>query len=89
MPKSPTGDQIRHAFAQTVRSLRLEAGISQERLARDLGIARGYTAALERGRHTPKLYTIWRLLPGFHVTFPEFARELDRKLKRAGTPAIR
>jgi transcriptional regulator with XRE-family HTH domain len=50
--------QIRRACAQTIRSLRLKAGLSQERLARDLGIDRGNyqlnTAAVinigERGR---------------------------------------
>jgi transcriptional regulator with XRE-family HTH domain len=82
MPKPPTRDQISHAFAQTVRSLRLKAGISQERLARSLGVDRANTAALERGRRTPTLYTVCRLLPGLRVTFAEFARELERNLNR-------
>jgi transcriptional regulator with XRE-family HTH domain len=72
MPKPPTRDQIRSAFAQTVRSLRLKAGISQERLALDLGIDRG---------HTPRLYTVLRLLADLHVTFAEFAREFERTLR--------
>jgi transcriptional regulator with XRE-family HTH domain len=80
MPKPPTRDQIRRAFAQTVRSLRLKAGISQERLALNLGIDRGNTAGLERGLHSPRLYTILRLLPGLHVTFVEFADEFERSL---------
>jgi transcriptional regulator with XRE-family HTH domain len=61
--------QIRRACAQTVRSLRLKAGLSQERLVRELGIDRGNLAGLERGLHTPTLYTMCRLLPGLHVTF--------------------
>jgi hypothetical protein len=84
MPKPPTRDQIRLAFAQTVRSLRLKARISQERLALNLGIDRGNTAGLERGLHTPRLYTILRLLPGLHVTFIEFAGEFERTLHTKG-----
>jgi len=61
--------QIGRAFAQTVRSLRCEVGISQERLALGVGINRAHLAGLERGVHTPTLYTMCRLLPGLHVTF--------------------
>jgi transcriptional regulator with XRE-family HTH domain len=57
-----------------VRALRLKAGLSQERLARDLGIDRGNLASLKRGLHTPTFYTIVRLLSGLHVTFVEFCR---------------
>ena len=72
---------IGHVFGQTVRSLRLEAGISQERLALGVGINRAHLAGLERGLHTPTLYTICRLLPGLHVTFVEFCRKFERILR--------
>ena len=85
MPKLPTRPQIRRAFADTVRSLSLKAGISQGRLALSLGIDRGNTAALEHGRHTPTLYTICRLLPGLHASFVEFGQEFSLRLK-ACTP---
>jgi transcriptional regulator with XRE-family HTH domain len=74
--------QIRRAFAQTVRELRLKAGLSQERLALNLGIDRGNLASLERGVHTPRLYTIARLLPGLHITFVEFVQEFERILNQ-------
>ena len=74
--------QIRRAFAQTVRELRLKAGLSQERLALNLGINRANLASLERGVHTPRLYTIARLLPGLHITFVEFVQEFERILKQ-------
>ena len=72
--------QIGRACAQTVRSLRLKAGLSQERLALGAGINRAYVAGLERGLHTPTLYTMCRLLPGLHVTFIEFCRTFERIL---------
>jgi transcriptional regulator with XRE-family HTH domain len=74
---------IGHVFAQTVRSLRLEAGISQERLALGVGINRAHLAGLERGLHTPTLYTVCRLLPRLHVTFVEFCRTFERILKQS------
>ena len=77
--------QIRRAFAQTVRELRLKAGLSQERLALNLGINRGNLASLERGVHTPRLYTIARLLPGLGVTFVGFVQEFERILKEVIT----
>jgi transcriptional regulator with XRE-family HTH domain len=73
---------MRCALAETVRSLRLKAGISPERLARRLGVDRANTAALEHGRSSPTLYTVCRLLPGLHVTFAEFAQELEGSLNR-------
>ena len=84
MLKSATRNQIRCAFAQTVRFLRQKAGISQERLARNLGIDRGYLGGLEREKHTPTLESVFRLLPGLHVTFAEFAREFERTLRAKG-----
>jgi transcriptional regulator with XRE-family HTH domain len=72
---------LRHAFGQTVRRLRLKAGISQERLALNVGLNRANTASLERGRRTPTLETVFKLLPGLHVTFVEFAQEFERTLR--------
>jgi hypothetical protein len=66
-----------------VRDACPRAGLSQERLARDLGVDRGNLAIQERGRHTPGLYTIVRLLPGLGVTFVEFCRTFERILKQS------
>jgi transcriptional regulator with XRE-family HTH domain len=64
----PTTAQLRSAFAKTVRELRLKAGLSQEELAHELKIDRGNLASAERGKHTPTLGTLVRLLPGLRVT---------------------
>ena len=61
--------QIGRACAQTVRSLRLKAGLSQERLARDLGIDRGNLAGLERGLHTPTFLHDRQAAPGLRRHF--------------------
>jgi transcriptional regulator with XRE-family HTH domain len=75
--------QIRRACAQAVRELRLKAGLSQEQLARDLGIDLGIWPAWSAGCTRPRFYTIARLLPGLHITFVEFCRTFERILKQS------
>jgi transcriptional regulator with XRE-family HTH domain len=74
---------LRSAFGQTVRELRLKAGLTQEKLAHELKIDRGNLAKAEAGRHNPSMYTMVRLLPGLRVTMVEFAEEYERNLRAA------
>ena len=74
---------IARAFGITLRYLRLRDGVTQEALAHESGVDRGYLGELERGRYNPTLETIYRLLPHLKVGFAEFAEEFDRTLKRA------
>ena len=71
------------AFGLCIRGLRSKSGITQEALALAAGIDRGYMGALERGRHSPSLEKIYRLLGPLGVTFQEFAAEYDKCLRRA------
>lgn len=75
-----TRDQVRRAFADTVRILRARKGISQENLAHEAGLSRAHMGAIEREKHTPTLESVYKLLPALGVTFEEFAREFDRVL---------
>ena len=77
---------MRRAFADTVRTLRARAGISQEKLALKAGMDRVYLGGLEREKHTPTLESIFRLLPTLGVTFTEFAREFERTLYSRKSP---
>lgn len=70
------------AFGQCVRELRKRLGITQEGLAMQAGIDRGYMGALERGKHSPTIGKIYQLLPALQVTFAEFAAEYDKCLRR-------
>jgi len=81
--RPPTSrDQLRLAFADTVQILRQRVGLSQERLALEAGVSRGYMGKLEREQHTPTIESIYKLLPALQVTFAEFATEFDRQLHR-------
>lgn len=79
---TPARDKTRRAFAKTVRLLRLKAGISQELLALEAGVNRGYMGSLERGRNSPTIETVYKLLRPLGVTFSEFAHEFERVLAR-------
>jgi transcriptional regulator with XRE-family HTH domain len=59
--------KIAAEFGDRLRSLRQEAGLSQERLAEVAGVHRTYVGHVERGETTPTLYSIVR-----------FAAALDR-----------
>jgi XRE family transcriptional regulator, regulator of sulfur utilization len=75
-------DEIRQAFALTVRALRTRQGLAQETLALNAGVNRGYMGQLERAICTPTLETIFRLLPELGVNFGEFAAEFEMQRKR-------
>jgi transcriptional regulator with XRE-family HTH domain len=82
MPKPLDRNEIRRAFAVTVRELRAQKAISQEGLAYAAGVDRGYMGALERGASTPTLDTVFRLLPALGVNFVEFAVALTKNLDK-------
>jgi transcriptional regulator with XRE-family HTH domain len=67
----------------TVRVLRNRIGLAQEKLALEAGNDRSHMSGLERGKHTPTLETILRFLPYLKVSFPEFATEFEKCLRRA------
>lgn len=48
-------------FGRAVRSLRLERGLSQERLGLETGIHRNYIGGIERGERQPTVALVARL----------------------------
>ena len=69
MPSSG-GDHARNArtqFAHNLRTLRTQAGFSQERLAFACNLHRTEISLLERGEREPRLSTLVRLAEGLGV----------------------
>lgn len=54
-------------FARNVRETRLQAGLSQEALARRAGLHYGHVARIERGEREPGVRTIAKLAHGLDV----------------------
>jgi transcriptional regulator with XRE-family HTH domain len=77
MPKGkpPTPEQV--ALGNTLRVVREERGISQERLALAAGIDRSYYSAIERGEFNVTLAALLKVASGLGVP-------ASTLLKRAG-----
>jgi transcriptional regulator with XRE-family HTH domain len=66
----------RIAFGKTLRALRLERGISQEKLAELAGLHRNYVGVLERGGQSPSLDAICKLAGALKVKAAELVANL-------------
>ena len=54
-------------IGRTIRSLRLDAGLTQEELALEVGISKSEISRLERGKRNPKWETMKPLAKGLGV----------------------
>lgn len=57
-------DDIRMRFGSRLRELRKRAGVSQEKLAADAGIARNFVSMIENGQRNVTIGTIQKLAKG-------------------------
>jgi len=70
---------VSKAFGEVLRELRLERGLSQERLALEMGLHRTYVSQLERGVKSPTLRTIWRLSRFLGIDPSQLVRLVEAK----------
>jgi transcriptional regulator with XRE-family HTH domain len=72
-------------FGRTLRRLREESGLSQERVAQEADLTTGYISDLERGLKAPGLATIIRLASALGMTpsdmLKDFTPNAVRRLK--------
>jgi transcriptional regulator with XRE-family HTH domain len=59
---------IRRIFGQKIQRLRLDRGISQERLAHAVGVHRTYMGFVERGERNPTLSKIEKIAKALGVS---------------------
>ena len=74
-------DQLALAFGRVLRERRLEAGLSQEKLALDAGVDRTFVSLLERGGRQPTLATLWRLAGALGVAPSELVSGVEKAQK--------
>ena len=58
----------RKAFGVVISRLRVEKGLTQEKLSGLAGIARSHLVALENGEKTVKLDTLWRIADALGIS---------------------
>ena len=68
------------AFAQVLRRLRKDKGLSQEELAHQSDLDRTYISLLERGLRQPSLSSILQLSKPLGVSSADILAEVEEKL---------
>jgi transcriptional regulator with XRE-family HTH domain len=73
---------LRDAFATNLRRLRNAKGISQDDLAYDAGISRGYRSQLEKGEFYVSIKVIGKLADTLQVEPAEFLKLPSKSMSR-------
>jgi transcriptional regulator with XRE-family HTH domain len=73
---------VADAFGATLRAIRLERGLSQDRLSAFCDLDRTYPSLLERGLRSPTLAMILRLAQAMNVEPERLVTETVRRLRR-------
>ena len=69
--------RLKEVFGQELRKARNAAGISQEKLALQIGLDRTYISMLERGLRQPTLTTIFLLCPALNLSSVEMMSKVQ------------
>ena len=71
--------KIQQAFGQVIKSIRIEKGISQEKLAELVDLHRTYISDIERGGRNVSLVNIFRIAEGLDVKVFEIFQKLEKE----------
>ena len=69
----------RKAFGVVISKLRVQNGLTQEKLSGLAGISRSHLAALESGDKTVKLDTMWRIAEALEINPSELIRMTENE----------
>ena len=75
---------LQNNIGPTIRALRAQRNVSQEKLALEIGIGRRYMSYIENGRRNVSLETIEKLAGFFEIS----ASELVRRIEQADMPPL-
>lgn len=68
---------IQSAFGLAIKSVRTNAGISQEKFALMIGMDRTYYASVESGKRNISITNISKIASGFNITLSELFAIVD------------
>jgi len=74
---SHAGDAALVKIGQAIRTLRAEAGLSQEALAHEAEIDRSYLGGIERGEHNLAVINLLRICKSLNVDAWELLRRAE------------
>ena len=78
------GEEPTRRFGELARRLRLEQGLSQERVGELSGLHRNYVGAVERAERTPSIVQADRLAKALGTTLSEMLAEVERGSDASG-----
>ena len=70
---------INELFGKTIRKMREEKGVSQEKFALNIGMDRSYYATIESGKHNITLSKIEDIARGLNTTVSYIFIEMEKK----------
>lgn len=78
------GEKLTRRFGALVKELRLERGLSQERLGELCGLHRNYIGAIERAERTPSIVSADKLAQALGATLSELFSTLEENSENHG-----
>ncbi len=69
------------AFGQVLRSLRRNAGLTQEQLGFEADLERNFISMLELGQRQPSLMTVFRLAKVLKISPAQLIEQVTSKMK--------
>ena len=70
---------IKQYVGNKIRSLRLEKGLSQEKLALLSGLDRTYLASVESGKRNISIINLEKIIVALSVSFSDFFADIERE----------
>lgn len=70
-------DRVLESLGRTLRALRIERDLSQERLSLETGVHRNYIGGIERGERSPTVATVATLADALGVSLGELFTRAD------------
>ncbi len=70
------------SFGHVLRTLRLQTGMTQEKLAEESRLQRNYISSLELGHKQPSLLTLFKIAEGLKMQPEQFIAKVHEQMKR-------
>lgn len=64
--------KIRNSIGRKIRNLRLDRGISQEKLAEQVNMSREHISCIERGKNLTTIETLYEMSKFFGIDIKDF-----------------